>query len=120
MAITIDFMAGDYEQSRNRKKIDDHTSFIESTLGAGSLTKIIANKDDVDSWDNVYFFFDKLAFENIQCWDELEEYAKNNYIYIYLYDHNKKERKGFFYDEDDVWVNLPANEKVEQEYSKKN
>ena len=114
MAITIDFMAGDLEQGSNMEKPIQHISFINDLFGKGFTAKTISDEDEPDTWANIYFYNPTLSIADISCWQELEEYANENEVYINVYDHESKERNGYWYDEDEVWINMETE--IVEEY----
>ena len=115
MAITIDFESGDFEQGSNMDKPAQHTTFINDLLGKGFTSKTIPDEAEEDAWVNVLFYNASLKIDDISCWDELGEYANENSLYIFVYDHDLKERKGYWYDEDQEWVDMTPGAREEYE-----
>ena len=115
MAITIDFESGDFDQGSNLKKPAQHASFIKDLLGEGFKSKTILEEGEDDCWINVYFYNPSLTMSDVSCWDELGEYANENSLYVFVYDHALKEKKGYWYDEDQVWVDMESRECKEYE-----
>ena len=114
MAITIDFIVGDLEQGCNMEKPFQHISFINDLFGKEFTAKTILDQDEPDTWVNIYFYNPTLSMDDVSCWQELEEYANENEVYIIVYDHESKERKGYWYDEDEVWINMETE--IVEEY----
>jgi hypothetical protein len=117
MAITIDFEHGDFEEGRNLKKPSAHTKWINNLLGVEFKSKTIF--EDEETWVNVYLYNNSLSLEDIKCWDDLGEYANENSLYIYIYDHDKKTRKGYQYDEDQEWLDMTPGERENYEANSK-
>ena len=115
MSITIDFMSGDFEQGGNMDKPAQHTTFINDLFGKGFIAKTLLEEDDPDRWTNVYFYNSTLSMNDISAWEELGEYANENEVYINVYDHVSKERKGYWYDEDQEWIDMEENSGDEYE-----
>ena len=113
MPITIDFSSGSLEQGSNMSKPEQHKTFINDLLGNGFIAKTIVEVGEDDAWSNVYFYNSSLSINDISSWDELQEYAIENEVYINVYDHNSKKRNGFWYDEDEVWIDMGA-ERIEE------
>ena len=71
-----------------------------------STKATILDEGEDDAWTNVFFYNPSLSMSDISCWYGLGEYAKNNSLYIFVYDHELKERKGYWYDEDQEWLSM--------------
>jgi hypothetical protein len=115
MAITIDISSGDLEQGSDMNKPAQHTTFISDLMGKGFSSKTITDEDDPDTWTSVYFYNPSVTMEDIASWDELGEYANENEVYINVYDHDSKERKGYWFDEDQEWIDMDTDSGEEYE-----
>ena len=47
-------------------------------------------------------------------YDELMDFSRENDLYVIVYDHNTKKRKGYWYDEEDEWVDDEITEEMEK------
>jgi|GEM_PF-2679663 len=115
MPITIDFESGDFEQGSNMEKPVEHAAFIKAKVGKGFTSKTILEEGEENCWINVFFHNPSLSMNDITCWDELGEYANENSLYIFVYDHDLKVRKGYWYDEDQEWVDMTPGAREEYE-----
>jgi hypothetical protein len=95
MAITIHGLLGNED---NETTLKDVASFINDLFGGGFNVK------NVEEEGSVYLYNPKLSIGEIDAWNEMEEYAGEKEIYIHVYDHDKKEIKSYYYDEDEVWI----------------
>jgi hypothetical protein len=87
------------------EKADACVDIVVSLLGEPA--KRLDVKDDEDDEESSYSIllnYSHLKMEDIQIWDELQEMGTDNEIYVLVYDHETQQRIGFWYDEDDVWV----------------
>lgn len=101
--ITIDFIPSwDVE--------DEHISDLiknEISLIVGEPSNIF--ETDNDGEINILMSYPELTFNDI-LWGELQEFGVSNMVYVIVYEHESKTRKGFWYDEDQEWVEQDMNE----------
>ena len=114
MALILDIGVSNLDQSINLFFVSDYVNFISNLFKHLEKHKILTEKDDLKSWKNVYFYFPDISIDDIAFWDNLEDFAINNQLYITLYDLNTKEKLAYFFDEDEVWINL--NKGLDAEY----
>jgi hypothetical protein len=117
MAITIDIGSSNLVQSENLSLINQHIDFIASIWGHDIVSKTILDEQDANYWLNIYFYLPSVSKRSISQWDELENYAIENEVYIYVYEHDSKELNAFLFDEDEVWLEMEAKSgKVYEKY----
>jgi hypothetical protein len=56
-----------------------------------------------DSMWDCYYHYSDLSFDDVD-WDYLGSLGEENEVYVLVYDHQAKTRKGFWYDEDAEWI----------------
>ena len=100
--ITIDYNSFWSEQIELKETCIE---FIETILGP--YEKVTISKDDEkdpESSFSIYLNYSEFTLTNFSYYDELADFARENALYVIVYDHNNKTRKGYWYDEDDDWV----------------
>ena len=79
--------------------------FIQDILGPSEKVTILKDdENDPESSFSVYINYSKFTLNNFSFYDELMDFARENELYVILYDHNTKSRKGYWYDEEDDWI----------------
>ena len=102
--ITIDFNTFWSEQNLLKETCID---FIHNILGPSDRVTIKKDDEsDSESSFSVYFNYSKYQLKGFGFFDELMDFAIHNELYVIVYDHDTKSRKGYWYDEDDEWVEL--------------
>jgi hypothetical protein len=66
-----------------------------------------------DSMWDCYYHYSDLSFDDVD-WDYLGLLGEENEVYVLVYDHDAKTRKGFWYDEDAEWIE--QNTEVIEDY----
>lgn len=100
--ITIDFNSFWSDQQDLKKTCID---FVESH--AGKPDKIIIVKEDQEDPESsfyVYMNYYNYNINDFDYYDELKDFADEYELYVIVYDHDTKDRKGYWYDEDDKWI----------------
>ena len=102
MALTIDiniFLPGQEDLETQCIK------FIEANIGSPDNTTIV-NEDDSDpeAGYSLLFFYKDLSLNDFLFWDELYDFANETELYTIVYDHSTHIRKGYWYDEEDEWI----------------
>jgi len=64
---------------------------------------------DYDDEIQVKMTYPELTFRDID-WGELRKFGLSEMVYIIVYDNENNVRKGFWYDEEDGWINQNLNE----------
>jgi len=84
---------------------DNCIEFTESLIGSTkNLRTLKDDEDDPDSSYLILFDYADYNLENFEFYNELMDFALENEVYIIVYDHDSKTRKGFWYDEEDDWI----------------
>jgi len=100
--ITIDFNSFGSEQDKLKESCIE---FIQDILGPSEKVTILKDdENDPESSFSVYINYSKFTLNNFSFYDELMDFARENELYVILYDHNTKSRKGYWYDEEDDWI----------------
>jgi len=106
--ITIDFNSFWFEQDELKESCIE---FIQNILGpSDKLTILKEDENDSESSFSVYFNYSNYQLNSFDFFDELMDFAIHNELYVIVYDHDTKSRKGYWYDEDDEWVELENGE----------
>ena len=108
MAITIDiniFWPG--QEHLETKCIE----FIEANIGASDKTTILKEDElDPEAGYSVLFYYKDLSLNVFSFWDELFDFANETELYAIVYDHETHIRKGYWYDEDEEWIEQEVGE----------
>lgn len=100
--ITIDFNS--FWSDQNELK-DTCIEFIEHNIGEPDKVSIVKEDDtDPDSSFSLYINFNEMNVLDFGYYDELMDFARENELYVIVYDHETQTRKGFWYDEDEEWL----------------
>lgn len=100
--ITIDFNTFWNEQDELK---DSCIEYIYSILGPSEKTTISKDDEsDPESSFSIYLNYSNYTLNDFNFYDELMDFAIENELYVIVYDHNSKSRKGYWYDEDDEWI----------------
>ena len=100
--ITIDFNSFSPEDDNLKESCIE---FIQDILGPSEKVTILKDdENDPESSFSVYINYSKFTLNNFSFYDELMDFARENELYVILYDHNTKSRKGYWYDEEDDWI----------------
>lgn len=94
--ITIDFqlfMQDDLDAAK-----DSCTDFIETILGPPDKPAVI------DEEESLLFNYSKYTLTDFEFYDELMDFARETELYVIVYDHDIKTRRGFWFDEYDEWI----------------
>jgi hypothetical protein len=100
--ITIDFNSFGSEQDALSKAC---VEFIENIAGSSEkITILKEDEDDPESSYSVLLNYSEYTLIDFEFYDELMDFASENELYVLVYDHNTKNRKGYWYDEEEDWV----------------
>ena len=100
--ITIDFNS--FCSNQNDLK-ESCIEFIQNILDTSE--KITIQKEDVndpESSFSVLLNYSMYSLNDFSFYDELMDFARENELYVIVYDHNTKKRKGYWYDEEEDWI----------------
>ena len=83
---------------------------MDDSYGQPDQTVCKAEDEGVEDslWD-CYFHYANLSFDDVD-WDYLGLIGEENEVYVLVYDHESKTRKGFWYDEDAEWIEQQTGE----------
>lgn len=91
-----------YDQVKLKVKCFD---FIESTVGKPDEFAIRKEDEfDPESEEVMLFTYNSMKVADFKFYDELHEFSWRNDLYVSVYDHELKMRKGFWHDEDSKWI----------------
>ena len=100
--ITIDFNLFYFDQNEKKESCID---FIKNIVGVpDKITIAKENGQDPRSEYSLLFRYNMFSIKSFDHYDELMDFARKNELYVVVYDHIEKERKGVWYDEDDRWI----------------
>jgi hypothetical protein len=100
--VTIDFNSFWSEQDELKESCIE---FIQNILGPSEKVTILKeDENDPESSFSVFLNYSKYTLNDFNFYDELMDFARENELYVIVYDHNTKSRKGYWYDEDDEWI----------------
>jgi len=108
MAITIDFnifWPGQEDLQAQCRQ------FIEANIGTPDKTTILKeDESDEESGCSILFYYKDLSIDSFSNWDELCDFANETELYVIVYDHSTHIRKGYWYDEEEVWIEQQVGE----------
>jgi hypothetical protein len=79
--------------------------FVVSTVGPSDKVIILKeDEDDPDSDFSVLMNYSGYTLDSFEYYDELMDYASENELYVIVFDHDTKYRKGYWYDEEQEWI----------------
>lgn len=100
--ITIDFNSFWFDQDELKKSCIE---FVERHAGPSEKITILKDdENDPESSYSILFKYGKYTLTNFEFYDNLKDFAEENELYVVVYDHNTKQKKGFWYDEEDDWI----------------
>lgn len=100
--ITIDFNSFWYEQEDLKNSC---ITFIIDTIGEPNEIRIIKeDESDPQSSYSVQMDYEDFDIEYFNYYDEIKDFARNNELYVVVYDDFSDYRKGYWYDESPDWV----------------
>jgi len=108
MAITIDFnIFWPGQEDLQAQCIE----FIEANVGTPDKTAISKeDESDEESGYSVLFYYKDFSIDSFSYWDELYDFANETELYVIVYDHFTHIRKGYWYDEEDEWIEQEVEE----------
>jgi hypothetical protein len=100
--ITIDFNSFWTDQNDLKESCIE---FIQNILGTSEkITIQYEDENDPESSYSVLLNYAKYSLHDFNFYDELMDFARENELYVVVYDHNTKKRKGYWYDEEEDWI----------------
>lgn len=85
--------------------------FIEANIGTPDKTTILKeDKSEEQSEYSALFYYKDLSLNEFSFWDELYDFANETELYVIVYDHSTHIRKGYWYDEEDEWIEQEVEE----------
>jgi hypothetical protein len=100
--ITIDFNSFWSDQVDLK---DTCVEFVESTVGSANKVVVLKeDNEDPESSFSLFFNYENLQLDDFEFYDDLMDFARENELYVIIYDHTSKMRKGYWYDEDEDWI----------------
>jgi hypothetical protein len=100
--ITIHILLFDSDQDDLSKACIE---FVEGTVGPSDKVIILKeDDDDPESEFSVMMNYPGLTLDGFEYYDELMDYARENELYVIVFDHDTKYRKGYWYDEEQEWI----------------
>lgn len=108
MAITIDFnIFWPGQEDLQTQCIE----FIEANIGSPDKTTTLKEDDsDPESGYSLLFYYKDLSLKEFSFWDELYDFANETELYVLVYDHSTHIRKGYWYDEEEDWIEQEVGE----------
>ena len=108
MAITIDFnifWPGQEDLQAQCKE------FIEANIGISDNIVILKEDEtDEESGYSVLFYYEEFSIDSFSNWDDLYDFANETELYVIVYDHSTHIRKGYWYDEEEDWIEQEIGE----------
>jgi hypothetical protein len=103
--------------SGEQEKIAACKEFLPLVMGkADAIKEVAEDPKDPESSTELYFQFYDLTLDYHDAWSEMADFARENELYVIVYDHETFDRKGYWYDEQDEWIlqNFGQNETLEK------
>ena len=100
--ITIDFNSFSPEDDDLKESCIE---FIQNILD--NSEKVTIKKEDENDPESSYSLFlnySNHTLNDFSFYDELMDFSRENDLYVVVYDHNTKKRKGYWYDEEEEWI----------------
>ena len=99
--ITIDI----YHYAFSDELKESCIEFTESMIGSSKNLRIVKeDENDTESSYSVLFDYPDYNLDDFEFYNELRDFATENEVVVIVYDHDSKTRRGFWYDEDDEWI----------------
>lgn len=112
MPITINFNSIPAESDDLMENLD-----VQMDDSYGQPDKSLCKQEDEgvdDSMWDCYYHYSKLTMEDVD-WNYLGLLGEENEVYVLVYDHESKTRKGYWYDEDAEWIEQNTGEILDYE-----
>lgn len=105
--ITIDINSFWSEQNELSKSCIE---FVESIAGSAEKITILKEvENDPESNYSVLLNYPDYKLVDFKFYDELMDFARENELYVIVFDHDTKHRKGYWYDEEEDWIEAINN-----------
>ena len=91
--------------SDETKEIQACKEFMPLVINGLNATKEIKeDPEDEESCIELVFQYYDLTLNAHDAWNEMADFARQNELYVVVYDHDTYDRMGFWYDEQDEWI----------------
>jgi hypothetical protein len=107
--LTIDFNSFWSEQTSIK---GDCILLMERLFGYADVRVVFDDVTDPESTYSLFFNYPNLELTGFKFYDELATFVTKNELYVVIYDHNAKTRRGFWYDESSEWFNLDGEVEI--------
>jgi hypothetical protein len=108
--ITIDI----YHYAFSDELRDTCIEFAESLIGSSKNLRILKeDENDLEPSYSILFDYADYNLEDFEFYSELSDFATENEVFVIVYDHDSKTRKGFWYDEEDEWITQEIGEQTQ-------
>lgn len=90
--------------AEDTEKATECVNFINGLLDSSSKDITIYEEEgNPESGFEKLMVFPDIKMVDISVWDELMELGNDQEIYVLVYDHDSRIRKGYWYDEENEW-----------------
>ena len=100
--ITINWLSFWSDEKENEEKCKIFMSLVIKI--PNTVKQVIEDVNDPESNTELIFQYFDLTIDTLDVWDELRDFAREMELYVIVYDHSSNDRKGYWYDEDEIWV----------------
>lgn len=100
--ITIDFNIFSFEHEEMKQSCIEYVQNVAGTPGNITIRK--EDEEDPESEYSVHIHYPEYTLDKFEYYDELMDFARENELYVIVYDHDTKNRKGYWYDEEEDWI----------------
>ena len=69
-----------------------------------AIKEIKEDEEDEESNIDLIFQYYDVYLNDYDAWNEIADFARQNEIYVVIYDHEFYDSKGYWYDENDEWI----------------
>lgn len=94
-----------YHYTFNDELKDLCIEFTENLVGIPDDVEIIMDdEEDPDSSYTISLKFNALNLKSFEYYDAFMDFANENEVHVIVNDPETKTRRGYWFDEDDVWI----------------
>ena len=102
--------------SDEKDKLQSCKEFMPLVISGPNAIKEIKEdpEDDESNIELIFHYYDE-TLNSHDAWNEIADFARQNELYVIVYDHDVFDRMGYWYDEQDEWIeqNFGENEHFE-------
>ena len=91
--------------SDEKDKLQSCREFMPLVISGPNAIKEIKEdpEDDESNIELIFHYYDE-TLNSHDAWNEMADFARQNELYVIVYDHDVFDRMGYWYDEQDEWI----------------